>query len=60
MCCIRTDFPRINQNTQDKENPDNTEYKSRRPLIKNFRILDNANFEGHSQEYRITMENSEY
>ena len=60
MCCIHTNFPRINQNTQDKENPDNTEYKSRRPVIKNFCILGIANSERHNQEYRITLKNSKY
>jgi len=60
ICHIHTNFPRINQNTQDKENPDNTEYKSRRQKIKNFCILGVANSKGYSQEYRITMEHSEY
>ena len=60
MCHIHTNFPRINQNTQDKENPDNTEYKSRRPIIKNFCILGITISKRHSQEYRITIENSEY
>jgi len=59
MCYIHTNSSRIDQNTH-KENPDNTEYKSRRPIIKNFCILGVANFERHSQEYRITMKNSEY
>ena len=60
MCCIHTNFPRVNQNTQDKENPDNTEYKSRRQIIKNFCILGVANSNRHSQEYRMIMKNSEY
>jgi len=60
MCCIHTNPPRIDQNTHGKENPGNTEYKSRRPIIKNFCILGLTNFKSHSQEYRITMENSEY
>jgi len=60
ICYIHTNSPRIDQNTQDKENPDNTEYKSRRPIIKNFCILGVANSERRSQEYRITMKNSEY
>ena len=47
-------------NTQDKENLDNAEYKSRRPIIKNFRKLGVDNSERRSQEYRIIVKNSEY